>query len=342
MTANVNEVSDVVIVGGGPSGIYSAFSCGMRGLTVKLIEARGQLGGRIPVYQENLIWDLAGAQGKLASEIACNLIDALQQFSPQLVFNQKVITIKKETDGFSLTTDTGQVHQAKAVILGSALGIIQPRKLKLKGHETYDNLRYLVSQVIDFKAYRGETVLLYGNPESLIAYAKLLQTIAKTVIIVTKKSDVPNQSDFAANVRVITQAELVDFLGAGNNISEVILSTGEHIAVSAVLIHLGMKREASHIIFENFNLETVTQHGHDFLQNQADGRTAQTGLFVVGDLGSYPGKNYMLAACMSEAANAACRLALYLDENAQEQLMVSTHNDIFKASNQAILTTYFD
>lgn len=342
MTANGHEVSDVIIVGGGPSGIYSAFSCGMRGLKVKLIEARDQLGGRIPVYQENLIWDLAGAQGKLASEIASNLIVASQQFSPQLVFNQKVTTIKKETDGFSLTTDTGQVHQAKAVILGSALGIIRPRKLKVSDHEAYQNLRYLVSQVIDFKAYRDETVLLYGNPDSLSAYAKLLQTIAKSVIVVTKKTEVPNQSDFAANVRVITQTEITDFSSQANIISDVVLSSGETIAVSSVLIHLGMKREASHITFENFDLETVTQHGHDFLQNQADGRTSQSGLFVVGDLGSYPGKNYMLAACMSEAASAAGRVATYLDEAAPEQLIVSTHNDIFQASNQALLATYFD
>ena len=42
---------DVVIVGGGPSGLYSSFSCGIRSLKVKLLEARATLGGRIPLYQ---------------------------------------------------------------------------------------------------------------------------------------------------------------------------------------------------------------------------------------------------------------------------------------------------
>ena len=40
---------DVVTVGGGPSGLYSSFSCGIRGLKVKLLEARATLGGRIPL-----------------------------------------------------------------------------------------------------------------------------------------------------------------------------------------------------------------------------------------------------------------------------------------------------
>ena len=33
-------IYDVVIVGGGPSGLYSSFSCGIRGLKVKLLDCR--------------------------------------------------------------------------------------------------------------------------------------------------------------------------------------------------------------------------------------------------------------------------------------------------------------
>ncbi|MGB5004318.1 MAG: NAD(P)-binding protein, partial [Lactococcus raffinolactis] len=88
----IETIYDVVIVGGGPSGLYSSFSCGIRGLKVKLLEARATLGGRIPLYQENIIWDLGGAQGKLASDIANNLLDATQQFSPDIVYNQQVKT----------------------------------------------------------------------------------------------------------------------------------------------------------------------------------------------------------------------------------------------------------
>ena len=183
---------DVVTVGGGPSGLYSSFSCGIRGLKVKLLEARATLGGRIPLYQENIIWDLGGAQGKLASDIANNLLDAAQQFSPDIAYNQQVKHIKKEETGFTLTTQSEQEYQAKTVILASSLGIIQPRKLKIP--DAYENLHYPVSEVINFKEYKGQTVLLYGNPESLSSYAILLQQVAKAVILVTKKQtfQIPN------------------------------------------------------------------------------------------------------------------------------------------------------
>ncbi|MGO2924575.1 MAG: NAD(P)/FAD-dependent oxidoreductase [Pseudolactococcus laudensis] len=330
---------DVVIVGGGPSGLYSSFSCGIRGLKVKLLEARATLGGRIPLYQENIIWDLGGAQGKLASDIANNLLDAAQQFSPDIAYNQQVKHIKKEETGFTLTTQSEQEYQAKTVILASSLGIIQPRKLKIP--DAYENLHYPVSEVINFKEYTGQTVLLYGNPESLSSYAILLQQVAKAVILVTKKTDFPNTEHFAANVTALTQVEVSDFTSEGDLISAVTLSDGQIIPVSQVLIHLGMKRETNTITFENFELETVDQHGHDFIKNEPDTTTSIEGLYVVGDLGCYPDKNYMLASCMTEGSNAASQAARYLDNTAEAQLIVSTHNDVFKTKNIDMVSQYF-
>lgn len=330
---------DVVIVGGGPSGLYSSFSCGIRGLKVKLLEARATLGGRIPLYQENIIWDLGGAQGKLASDIANNLLDAAQQFSPDIAYNQQVKHIKKEETGFTLTTQSEQEYQAKTVILASSLGIIQPRKLKIP--DAYENLHYPVSEVINFKEYTGQTVLLYGNPESLSSYAILLQQVAKAVILVTKKTDFPNTEHFGANVTALTQVEVSDFTSEGDLISSVTLSDGQIIPVSQVLIHLGMKRETNTITFENFELETVDQHGHDFIKNEPDTTTSIEGLYVVGDLGCYPDKNYMLASCMTEGSNAASQAARYLDNTAEAQLIVSTHNDVFKTKNIDMVSQYF-
>ncbi|MFZ1782284.1 MAG: FAD-dependent oxidoreductase, partial [Lactococcus raffinolactis] len=182
---------------------------------------------------------------------------------------------------------------------------------------------------------------LYGNPESLSSYALLLQQVAKAVILVTKKTDYPNAEKFSENVTPLTQVEISDFASEGDVISAVTLSDGQVIPVSQVLIHLGMKREGNTITFENFDLATVEQHGHDFIQNDTNTTTSTEGLYVVGDLGSYPDKNYMLAACMAEGSNAAGQVARYLDESAEANLIVSTHNEVFKTKNQALVSQYF-
>ncbi|WEV60871.1 NAD(P)/FAD-dependent oxidoreductase [Streptococcaceae bacterium ESL0729] len=334
-----NEVYDLVIVGGGPAGLYSSFACGMRGIRAKMLEARDSLGGRMTAYQDKLVWDLGGSQGKLASDIANNLLAANQEFEPDISYNQQVKRIKKEATGFSLTSQDGQEYKAKTVILASSLGIIRAKKLAIPAD--YENLSYPVEEVLNFRDYQDKTVLLYGDPEYLINYANLLGQLAKSLILVSKKEEFPKDVDFSANVTLVKNAEIASFSDEAGLITSVSLSDGQSFPVSNVLVNIGMKREANTIDFANFELETVDHHGHEFIKNEADTSTSVEGLFVVGDLGNYPDKNYMLASCMLEGTNAASKVARYLDASAKPQITVSTHNELFKAKNQEKIAKYF-
>lgn len=46
-TQNNAEFTDLLIVGGGPAGMFAAFYGGMRKASVKLIESMPQLGGKL-------------------------------------------------------------------------------------------------------------------------------------------------------------------------------------------------------------------------------------------------------------------------------------------------------
>ena len=54
------KVKDITIIGGGPSGLYAAFYAGMRDLSVRIIETKKTLGGKVHFYPEKMIWDVGG------------------------------------------------------------------------------------------------------------------------------------------------------------------------------------------------------------------------------------------------------------------------------------------
>ncbi|WP_217582223.1 NAD(P)-binding protein, partial [Lysinibacillus sp. GbtcB16] len=59
--AENQKVYDITIIGGGPTGLITAFYGGMRQASVKIIESLPQLGGQLSaLYPEKYIYDLAG------------------------------------------------------------------------------------------------------------------------------------------------------------------------------------------------------------------------------------------------------------------------------------------
>ncbi|WP_252899202.1 FAD-dependent oxidoreductase [Lactococcus fujiensis] len=70
---------DLLIVGGGPVGLYAAFYAGMRGLTVAIVEAFDEVGGQPQnLYPEKKIYDIAGLPEIPGAALTKNLLRQLE------------------------------------------------------------------------------------------------------------------------------------------------------------------------------------------------------------------------------------------------------------------------
>lgn len=98
-----NQISDVIIVGGGPAGMFAAFYGGMRQASVKLIESMPQLGGQLAaLYPEKYIYDVAGFPKVTAQELVNNLYTQMKHFPIEVCLEEKVLKVeKKKTSGCS-------------------------------------------------------------------------------------------------------------------------------------------------------------------------------------------------------------------------------------------------
>ena len=69
----MSKLVDTVIIGGGPAGLYASFYAGLRDLSVTVLEAQEQLGGKINFYPEKFGNNTYETYGKyLGSKIKHN------------------------------------------------------------------------------------------------------------------------------------------------------------------------------------------------------------------------------------------------------------------------------
>ncbi|CAG5091780.1 Ferredoxin--NADP reductase, Pyridine nucleotide-disulfide oxidoreductase [Thermobacillus xylanilyticus] len=314
------NLTDIVIVGGGPVGMFAAFYGGMRQATVKIIESMPQLGGQLSaLYPEKEIFDVAGFPRVKAQKLVDRLREQLDLFKPEICLEEKVLNVRKiEERLFEVTTDR-TVHHARAVIITAGVGAFEPRKLELPGAEAYEgvNLHYFVN---DMEKFRDKRVLISGGGDSAVDWALMLEPIASSVTLVHRRDKFRAHEHSveklkASSVNIITPAEIEALSGSGR-IERVTLKHGrsgettEH-EVDAVIVSFGFVSSLGPI--EEWGLQI--ESGSIVVDSRME--TSIPGIFAAGDIVTYPGKLKLIAVGFGEAPTAINNAKVYIDPTAK-------------------------
>ena len=334
------ELYDVTIVGGGPAGLYTAFYSGMRDLKTKIIEYSSQLGGRMLIYPEKMIWDVGGVPPILGGQLIEHLIEQAKTFDPTIVFNQKVEHVEKQSDGtFILTSSTGEKHYSKTVILAVGYGVLSMQKLEIEGADKYEvtNLHYTVQEL---EIFRDKHILISGGGNSAVDWANELEPIAASVTVVHRRDEFGGHEKSVLKMRessvcLKTPYEIVQLHGDGELIQSVSIenketSVIERIELDAIIVNHGLKCDYGALEKWGLNIEDGVAIVNEKRETNIEG------IYGAGDFVDHPSKVRYIAGAFTDGILALNSAKLYLEPDAPKVAYVSSHNIRFKERNKKI------
>nr|WP_317891213.1 NAD(P)/FAD-dependent oxidoreductase [Paenibacillus oceani] len=322
MSANVQNqgVTDIIVIGGGPAGMFAAFYAGMRQASVKIIESMPQLGGQLAaLYPEKYIYDVAGFPKVTAQELVNRLNEQMSHFPVDVRLEEKVLKVtKKDERLFEVETDQG-VHQSKAIIVTAGVGAFEPRKLDLPEAAKFEkkNLHYFVS---DLNKFAGQKVLISGGGDSAVDWALMLEPIAEKVTLIHRRDKFRAHEHSVellkqSKVEVVTPVEIESLNGTDKiesvTIKEVKSGAASVIPVDAVIVNFGFVSSLGPIAEWGFEIE----NGSIIVDSRME--TSIPGIFAAGDITTYPGKLKLIAVGFGEAPTAINNAKVYIDPDAK-------------------------
>ena len=323
-----NPVFDVTIIGGGPTGLFTAFYAGMRQMSVNIIESMPQLGGQLSaLYPEKYIYDVAGFPKVLAKDLVDGLMEQAFQFQPSVSLGQTVEKVERLPDeSFLLTTSTGDVHHTKTIIVTAGVGAFQPRTLGIEGeNEEYENLHYFVT---DLQRFNGRKVMVCGGGDSAVDWANMLEPIAREVTLVHRRDKFRAHEHSVqqlknSNVRMMTPYHVTGLRTEDGRVRQVVLQhakneDAEKVEVDDVLVNYGFISSLGPIKEWKLDIEKNS------IVVDYKMETTIKGIFAVGDIATYQGKIKLIATGFGEAPVAVSHAKQYVDPTAKVQPLHST------------------
>ncbi|HTA72746.1 MAG TPA: NAD(P)/FAD-dependent oxidoreductase [Gemmatimonadaceae bacterium] len=310
-----HELTDLTIIGAGPTGLFALFYAGMRGATARVIDALPELGGQLAaLYPEKDIFDVAGFPRILAKDLIKSLAEQAGRFHPNTskaspyFLNQRVHALEEDGGHFTLVTETDR-FPSRSIVIAAGIGAFTPRRLPQPFAEQWYG-KGIHDAVTNPEQFRGQRVVILGGGDSAFDWATQLLDKAASVTLVHRSDRFRAHGATVRQLQTAVQEgraalhtfhDLAGICGDNGHLTGVTLrdsktKTTREVPADAVLAMLGYHSDIGPLAEWGMRLEN-----HEIVVSSTM-ETGRPGIYAAGDITTYPGKLKLIATGFSEAA----------------------------------------
>ena len=300
---------DLVIVGGGPTGLTAALYSAREGIETLVVERSG-LGGQAGITER--LDNFPGfPEGIGGAEFADRLTAQCRRFGVELLSANEVTAVEMAGQYRVVRfADGGEVRtHAVLVAPGSTY-----RRLGVPGEEDFIGAGVHFCATCDGPFYRDQPVLVIGGGNSAVEEAVFLARFASTVTILARgpeltASKVAQEKVLShPKIKVRFNTEVIEFRGE-SHLTGVVVRDGsteqtEELSVGGAFVFVGLQPNTG------FLADTLMLTEAGFIPTTATLETNVPGVFAAGD--ARAGSTKQLVSAAGEGATAALMVRHYL------------------------------
>ncbi|MDO4224840.1 MAG: NAD(P)/FAD-dependent oxidoreductase [Bergeyella zoohelcum] len=301
--------TDLLIIGAGPTGLFTVFEAGLLKIKCHIIDALPQPGGQLAeLYPKKPIFDIPGYPSVGAGELIDNLMEQIKQFEPGFTLSETAVSLNKiDEDWFEVVTNKGTIHRARAVAIAGGLGTFEPRKPEMENLAQYEEngVEYFVK---DPEMFRDKKIVIAGGGDSALDWSIFLADVAKEVTLIHRRNEFRGALDSVEKVQalknqgkinLITPAEVTALKGDGHLQAISVNKEGEEFDLETdyFIPLFGLTPKLGELA--NWGLEI--EKNAIKVNNALDYQTNIEGVYAIGDINTYPGKLKLILCGFHEA-----------------------------------------